>query len=192
MGEVVLEMSLKQMDDAEAIGWMVHHIRRAGAHLMGSNTYREMAAYWPYHSSPFADPMNRIPKVVASRSGDPAISLPEGPGAGGGDVSPTAEVLESWRNPVVLGGALGPEIAALKKRIAGEIILHGGFGFVRSMLDAELVDEYRFIVPPGGEDLIGNILRPAYRARTKPLLVHRFSTGAAACVFGNIERAPGA
>jgi dihydrofolate reductase len=186
MGEVVLEMSLKPTGDAEAIGWMARDIGRAVAHLMGSKTYREMAAYWPYHSGPFAEPMNRIQKVVASRSGDPRAGFAEPAGTGSGDVWPSAEVLESWRNPMVLSGELGPEIAALKQRIDGEIILHGGFGFVRSMLDEGLVDECRFVVPPGGEGLIASILTPPHLKLAKLLRVEKFASGAAAHIYRNI------
>jgi dihydrofolate reductase len=187
MGEVVLEMTLKRMGDAEAIAWMVGHLARAGAHLMGSTTFREMAAYWPYAVSPFAEPMNNVPKVVASHSGNPAAGLTDGPSAGDGTVRPTADVLESWRNPTILSGELGPDIAALKRRILGEIILHGGFGFVRSMLDAQLVDEYRLVVPPDGESLIGSILQPQHLARIKLLQVAKFASGATAHVYRNIE-----
>jgi dihydrofolate reductase len=190
MGDVILEMTLKVMGDAEAIDWMVRHIGRAGAHLMGSTTYREMAAYWPYASGPFAEPMNRIPKVVASRSGNPAAGLSEQPSKGSGTVQPTAEVLESWRHPTVLSGELRPEIAALKRRIDGEIILHGGLRFIRSMLDEGLVDESRFVIPPGGEGLVASILTPPHLAQAKLLRVEKFASGATAHVYRNIEGVP--
>ena len=32
--------------------WTVDTIRQAGAHLMGSRTYYDMAAFWPYSDSP--------------------------------------------------------------------------------------------------------------------------------------------
>jgi dihydrofolate reductase len=190
MGNVILLMTLKRMGDAEAIDWIVRHMGAAGAHLMGSTTYREMARYWPYDSGPFAATMNRIPKVVARRSGDPTAGVAEEPITGGGAVQPTAEVLESWRNPIILSGELGPEIAALKQRIDGEIILHGGFGFVRSMLDAGLVDEYRLVIPPDGEALISSILQPQHLARVKLLRVEKFASGASAHVYRNIDGIP--
>jgi hypothetical protein len=36
---------------------------------MGSRTYYDMAAFWPYSDSPLAPAMNEIPKVIFSRSG---------------------------------------------------------------------------------------------------------------------------
>lgn len=35
---------------------------------MGSRTFRDMMAYWPSSTEPYAAPMNDIPKVVFSRS----------------------------------------------------------------------------------------------------------------------------
>ena len=40
----------------------------AEAHLMGRNTYEEMAEFWPGSDNEYAEPMNSIPKVVFSTS----------------------------------------------------------------------------------------------------------------------------
>jgi dihydrofolate reductase len=40
----------------------------ADAHLMGRQTYEDMAAVWPDSSSDYAAPMNEIPKVVFSKT----------------------------------------------------------------------------------------------------------------------------
>ena len=52
----------------DALTWTVDTISNADAHLMGATTYAAMAAHWPNDSSPFAKPMNEIPKVVFSNS----------------------------------------------------------------------------------------------------------------------------
>jgi riboflavin biosynthesis pyrimidine reductase len=49
--------------------WLAETLSRAGAHLMGSRTFRDMAAYWPRSVGPIAGAMNDIPKVVFTRSG---------------------------------------------------------------------------------------------------------------------------
>ena len=49
--------------------WVVDTLRNAGVHIMGSRTYYDMAAFWPYSDSPLAPAMNDIPKVIFSRSG---------------------------------------------------------------------------------------------------------------------------
>src|SRR5881628_3404038 len=46
--------------------YFVQYVSGVGAHLMGSATYRVMAAYWPTSTNPYAPPMNQIPKIVFS------------------------------------------------------------------------------------------------------------------------------
>jgi dihydrofolate reductase len=50
--------------------WMAESLRHAGIHAMGRVTYESMARHWPSADSVFAEPMNRIPKVVFSRTLD--------------------------------------------------------------------------------------------------------------------------
>jgi len=54
--------------DASYEKWTVEKLWQAGAHLMGSLTYGDMAAHWPSSSEPYAPPMNQIAKIVFSRS----------------------------------------------------------------------------------------------------------------------------
>src|SRR5678815_5043895 len=64
-----LDWVFKTMDEA-AGAWIVEHIRRAGMHAMGRRTYHDMAAHWPTSTEVYAAPMNEIPKVVFSKSGN--------------------------------------------------------------------------------------------------------------------------
>jgi dihydrofolate reductase len=63
-----LEWIFRSTDD-ETTDWTVESLRDAGLHVMGSRTFRDMAAYWPSSTERFAEPMNRIPKAVFSRTG---------------------------------------------------------------------------------------------------------------------------
>src|SRR5438876_12382505 len=45
--------------DAEYAAWGVERLWRAGAHLMGGVTFRDMAAQWPSSTEPYAAPMNQ-------------------------------------------------------------------------------------------------------------------------------------
>src|ERR1700693_501595 len=54
--------------DAELKEWVTEKLWKAGAHIMGSVTYRDMAAHWPTSLEPYAAPMNQIPKIVFSES----------------------------------------------------------------------------------------------------------------------------
>jgi hypothetical protein len=49
--------------------WVVDTLRNAGVHIMGSGSYYDMAAFWPFSDMPFAPPMNDIPKIIFSRKG---------------------------------------------------------------------------------------------------------------------------
>ena len=55
--------------DDTVVKWIVDTISNADYHLMGSHTFHDMAAYWPNSKEAFAEPMNRIPKIVFSRKG---------------------------------------------------------------------------------------------------------------------------
>src|SRR5678815_196107 len=68
-GEV--DWALKTID-ADAQAWIIKTISNVGAHLMGSNTFHDMAAWWPTSTEPYAKAMNEIPKVVFSK--DPNIA----------------------------------------------------------------------------------------------------------------------
>src|SRR5260370_10213031 len=55
--------------DEGATAWTVESLWLAGAHLMGRRTFRDMAAWWPTSTEPYAAAMNEIPKVGFSRTG---------------------------------------------------------------------------------------------------------------------------
>ena len=55
-------------EDPELTKAKLDWIWKAGAHLMGRNTYEEMASFWPTSKHEYAAPMNEIPNVVFSKS----------------------------------------------------------------------------------------------------------------------------
>ncbi len=143
--------------DAEGTAWTVDAISQMSVHIMGSRTFRDMAAYWPTSTEPFAPPMNQIPKVVFSRRGLPA--------AEGGAKSTTRALVdaraqaptplddagaarESWATARVASGDLAEEITRLKQEPGKDIMAHGGASFAQSLVERGLVDEYRLIVHP--------------------------------------------
>ena len=98
----------------------------AGLHLMGRNTYQEMAEFWPVSSDPYAAPMNDIPKVVFSKTLDRA----------------------DWAESRIARGDLASEIAGLKREPGKEMIAWGGAAFAQSLSRLGLVDEYRLVLQP--------------------------------------------
>src|SRR5580698_2830931 len=87
-----IDWIFRTMGGAAGRDWLVDTLRSAGVHIMGSRTYYDMAAFWPYSDSPLAPAMNDIPKVIFSRSG-----IKDGTTADRTrGVTPTAAVLQSW------------------------------------------------------------------------------------------------
>ena len=99
------------------LGWM----QDIGLHLMGRNTYEEMAGFWPTSDDPYAAPMNEIPKVVFSRTLERA----------------------DWPDSRIARGALADEIAALKRESRKDLLAWGGATFAQSLSRLGLVDESR-------------------------------------------------
>ena len=110
----------------EVTDWKLRAVREAGVHIMGRNTYEEMAAHWPSSTEAYAAPMNETPKVVFSHSLQSA----------------------DWDETEIVRGDIDAEITALKEQAGGPILAHGGAGFVQSLTRLGLVDEYRFLVSP--------------------------------------------
>ena len=101
--------------------------------LLGRKMAGEFIDYWtsvsddPENSEyAFAQKMVDIPKVVFSKT-----------------------VTESvWRNTTTANGDLTEEIEKLKNRDGKDIIVYGGAGFVSSLIEKNLIDEYYLIVNP--------------------------------------------
>jgi dihydrofolate reductase len=175
--------------DAGVTDWEVAILWQASAHLMGSRTFRDMAAYWPSSTESYAPPMNEIPKVVFSRTGsigqaattralEEAVRLRTAPEA------TTPSNLESWTSPTIASGNLAEEIARLKRQDGKPLLAHGGASFAQSLAKEGLVDEYCLLIHPVA---LGRGL-PLFSALTKPLdlkLVSAtaFATGAVAHTY---------
>ncbi len=139
--------------------WIVDTLRKAGAHIMGSRTYYDMAAFWPYSDAPFAPPMNDIPKIIFSRNGikdgtqvdRTTRALADAKKDRIGDrqgVTPAAAVLHSWAEPTVAQGDLVEEVARLKEQPGNFLLAHGGARFAQSLVASGLIDEYRLVIHP--------------------------------------------
>jgi dihydrofolate reductase len=96
---------------------------QADALLLGRTTYEIFAAHWPHvpEHDPVGAVLNRIPKHVAST---------------------TLKTVE-WNNSTVLQGDVPGAVAALKDARSGEIQVHGSCGLLQTLIELDLVDEYR-------------------------------------------------
>ena len=94
--------------------------------LLGRVTYEGFAAAWPSRTGDFADKFNTMPKFVVSTT----LENPE------------------WNNTTVIGGDVAAEVARLKERFTGDVLVNGSAQLVDTLVRNGLVDEYRLMVFP--------------------------------------------
>ncbi len=178
--------------DQETKAWVVETIWNASLHIMGSRSFRGMAAWWPTSTDQFAPPMNRIPKAVFSRRGladlmnaDTVGGLDEARARAGTTQSVELQPGgESWAEAYVASGDLAEEIAKLKAHEGKPIIAHGGVSFARSLVAQGLVDQFALIVAPvalgEGLPLFSELAAPM---RLKLMSSKAFPGGAVAQIY---------
>jgi dihydrofolate reductase len=94
--------------------------------LLGRVTYEGFAAAWPTRDGEFADKFNTMPKYVVSST----LEDPE------------------WNNTTVLKGDVADEVGKLKQKQDGDIVVHGSPRLVQTLIEHDLVDEFRLMVFP--------------------------------------------
>jgi dihydrofolate reductase len=95
--------------------------------LLGRKTYEIFAAHWPHVSGdPMAEKLNAATKYVASTT--------------------LAEV--DWSNSNLLEGDVAEAVARLKDEDGPEIQVHGSSNLIQTLLEHDLVDEYRLWIFP--------------------------------------------
>ena len=94
--------------------------------LLGRGTYEIFAAHWPYDEGPIADQLNSTRKHVAST---------------------TLEQVE-WNNSILISGDVAAYVAELKRQDGPEIQVHGSPGLIQTLLEHDLIDEFRIWIFP--------------------------------------------
>ena len=96
--------------------------------LLGRVTYEGFAAAWPSRTDElgFADKFNSMPKYVVSST----LEDPE------------------WNNSTVLEGDVVEAVSRLKQEQDGDIVVHGSPRLVQTLIEKDLVDEYRLMMFP--------------------------------------------
>lgn len=126
--------------DDEFGKFMIDVVSRADAFLLGRITYDIFSAYWPKVTDPgdpIAGALNSLPKFVASRT----------------------RIAFSWKETTVVRDVV-KEVADLKRRFPREVQVHGSSGLAQTLIEKDLIDEYRLLTYPvvlgGGKRLFGS------------------------------------
>jgi dihydrofolate reductase len=101
---------------------------QTSAYLFGRKTYEHLAAHWPHESdqNPIAAHLNATPKYV---------------------VTTTLTSLD-WAGSHVLDGDVVESVTDLKAQGDGAIALLGSGVLVQTLIENDLIDEYRLFVHP--------------------------------------------
>jgi dihydrofolate reductase len=131
--------------DADMGSVVVEIFSKADAFLLGRTTYDIFAAHWPRITDPgdpIAAKLNALPKHVASR---------------------TRKVF-GWHDSSVVHDVV-KEVPELKRRFPREIQVHGSCGLAQTLIEHDLIDEYRLLTFPvllgTGKQLFGTGTVPA-------------------------------
>jgi dihydrofolate reductase len=151
--------------------WVVENLTQAGGYLLGRRTYDNFAGHWPNASREeqvIAQPLNTKPKYVASTTlTEPLV----------------------WQNSTLLKGDVTKAVAALKKQDGADLLVIGSPKLVQSLVDFDLVDEFRVMIDPlvvgGGKRIFGNdgALRPMKLVDSKVT-----TTGAIIATYSPVKR----
>jgi dihydrofolate reductase len=123
------------------------------AALLGRVTYEGFAAAWPGRTGEFADKMNGMPKYVVS----------------------TTLKRADWNNSIVIKSNVAEEVSKLKALPGRDILVAGSGQLVQTLMQHDLVDEYRLMVFPvvlgKGKRLFkdGNVMRALRLAEARPV-----------------------
>src|SRR5258708_5578526 len=94
--------------------------------LLGRITYEGFDAAWPSRTGEFADKMNGMAKYVVS----------------------TTMTQAPWNNSTIIKRNVVEEVSQLKAKHGQDILVAGSGQLVHTLMQADLVDEYRLMVFP--------------------------------------------
>jgi dihydrofolate reductase len=137
---------------AEGDQFKLDEVMQADALLLGRITYEGFAEAWPSRTGDFAEKFNTMPKhVVSTTLGTP-----------------------SWTNTAVIDSDIEGNVAELRDRYDGDILVNGSARLVAALAKHGLIDEYRLMVFPivlgSGKRLVpeGSDPAPLELVDTKP------------------------
>lgn len=125
------DMSWAHRDDPEFKAFTAENARGEGVFLFGRRTYDLMASFWPTPQAAqmmpeVAEGMNRMPKVVFSRTMDKA----------------------GWNNTTLVKSDPVGAVRKMKSETGPDMVIFGSGSIVALLADEGLIDEYQFVVAP--------------------------------------------
>ena len=136
-GQELEKLSLDQLHSADSL-------------IFGRVTYEGMAAYWIKAEGEIADLMNRIPKVVFSKTLKSA----------------------EWNNTTLISENAADEIKKLKVKGGKDLYVFGSANLSETFINDNLFDEYRIGIAP----VILGSGRPLFRQANSPKNLSLVST----------------
>ena len=148
-GDELAKLSLEQLNSADFL-------------VFGRKTYEGMAAYWKTEKGEIAELMNKIPKLVCSRTLNSV----------------------DWNNSTLVKGNTSAEISKLKAQGDGDMYVFGSANLSETFINDNLFDEYRIGVAP----IIAGSGRPLFQKgiAARPLTLvssQQLSTGGLIMTF---------
>ena len=109
--------------------------RNVGSPLYGRVTYQLMESYWP---TVLADPSSNEKDRAHAQWLDNVTKI----------VFSTTLKDVSWTNSILIRDNITGEITKLKKQPGKDLVIYGSPGFARTLMQLDLIDEYRLTVNP--------------------------------------------
>lgn len=125
------DMSWAHKQDAEWNEFVQGNASGGGELVFGRITYEMMASFWPTPMAMknlpvVAEAMNKMPKVVFSRTLDHA----------------------SWNNTKLVKGDIAAEIRKMKTEPGPDMVIFGSGSIISQLAQEGLIDEYQMVVNP--------------------------------------------
>ena len=139
----------------------------AEAILLGRKSDEWFASRWLGRTGEWADKLNSLPKYVVSST----LTEPK------------------WSNATVLRGDVVKEVSKVKQEVNGEILVYASYQLVHTLIEHDLVDEFRLVVFPvvlgAGNRLFGET------SNKRPLRLVRAETIGEGLAFRYLRGRPG-
>jgi len=148
-------------DSSEFDGRNLQWLESVGAIVLGANTYRMFAGYWPTPAAEgelIGPRLNALPKFVFSRT-------------------LTAAPWGDYPDAVIESGDVAEAILRLKRETDGDLVLWGSLTLTAALLEAGIVDVVRLVVLPVAIGSGRGVFPPGPRRRLRLLRSSTFEIG---------------